>query len=466
MKIAHLSQNIQLSLVNSLDSWLGINGYKSSVFYNNANTGKKPNYFFLKPQSTISAVLKKIYYTYTSPGIANFSFFKQAIPNSELIKIINKYDIVHIHWVNYFLSMSNLNNLTSSLPVVITVHDYQLLFGGCHFTEGCKNYLKNCIDCPQLKKELQAIAEKNFLIKKKILNCDNISFVHQNPTSVDYGKKIFPLANHSLISCTINTNIFKPIFNIDEIKKKYKITNNEKVILCSANYNCNTKGVDLLPKLIAGLNDDIKLIMIGNGFDHLKIKNNKILHIGYIDNPIIINELYNISDIVFSTSTEETGPGTACESLSSGTSFVGFAGVGNLNKMIKNDFNGFLVLENSLDQLIYILNNKKFITNKENIRNDYIKNFDVNFYSKYSSIYKSAYSNFRKKSKINEFEFIYDDFLIEDLSFQSFLQYFKKKFVQFTHLLMSSKNFKKIWNKAIPLKFKFFLKNKYLNLFK
>ena len=107
-----------------------------------------------------------------------------------------------------------------------------------------------------------------------------------------------------------------------------------------------------------------------------------------------INELYNISDICFSLSREEGVPGIACESLSAGIPFIGFKNVGNLNRMILNGKNGFLIENFSTKEFA-----KKFQESflpKFEIRKDFLERFEYKFYKGYKNIYENL--NFKEKN--------------------------------------------------------------------
>ena len=107
-------------------------------------------------------------------------------------------------------------------------------------------------------------------------------------------------------------------------------------------YNSYTKGSWQFEELEKQIDPSVLIVLVGSGFDKVSNKKNRIVNLGHI-NDKKINELYNISDICFSLSREEGVPGIACESLSAGIPFIGFKNVGNLNRMILNGKNGFLI---------------------------------------------------------------------------------------------------------------------------
>jgi hypothetical protein len=169
---------------------------------------------------------------------------------------------------------------------------------------------------------------------------------------------------------------------------------------------------------------------------------NRVLNLGHINNKDCINEIYNLSDITFSLSREESVPGIACESLSCGTPFAGFENVGNLNRMIINDFNGYLVKNFSIDEFAKKINNIKYFS-KNKIREDFIKRFDKDFYFNYINLYKESLMT--KKSPTisdnNDFRFphLFNNILSKNIEISD---YFKKNIIKF--LIYYFKNFREV----------------------
>ena len=159
-------------------------------------------------------------------------------------------------------------------------------------------------------------------------------------------------------------------------------------------YNSYTKGSWQFEELEKQIDPSVLIVLVGSGFDKVSNKKNRIVNLGHINDKKKINELYNISDICFSLSREEGVPGIACESLSAGIPFIGFKNVGNLNRMILNGKNGFLIENFSTKEFA-----KKFQESflpKFEIRKDFLERFEYKFYKGYKNIYENL--NFKKKN--------------------------------------------------------------------
>ena len=155
--------------------------------------------------------------------------------------------------------------------------------------------------------------------------------------------------------------------------------------------------------------------------------------------------LYNISDICFSLSREEGVPGIACESLSAGIPFIGFKDVGNLNRMILNGKNGFLIEDFSIKEFA-----KKFqesFSPNFTIRKDFLERFENKFYKGYKNIYQNLEFVVKNPKQIKLDNAIYENFKqivdkqIElnkklELNIISFLIYFIKNHKEGSKLVL------------------------------
>lgn len=412
MKIAHICHLSSSSGVSVLPSNLNkkLNDDRDflSSFYHNDLNRKKKNFFFFENSKILSQSVFDLYLKYKSEDVANFCFFYEGIYKKDYLKLLNEYDVIHLHWINYFLNLENLDYISKFKPIVITVHDQHLLFGGCHWRNNCENYKINCEKCPQLHEKINNIANYNFLKKKEIFDKSNITFVHQNESSLEIGKNIYKNNTHTLIDCSIDTEKFNIIENKLQLKKKYNFENKRKIILSLCGYNSYTKGSWQFDELEKQIDPSILIILVGSGFDGVANKKNRVINFGHINDKKKINELYNISDICFSLSREEGVPGIACESLSAGIPFIGFKDVGNLNRMILNGKNGFLIEQFSIKEFAKKLE-ENFLPNIS-IRKDFLERFENKFYKSYRNIYQNLKSVEKNTKKIDLDSTIYKNF--------------------------------------------------------
>ena len=482
MKIAHICHLSSLSGVSVLPSNLNKklntdNDFLSSYYHNDVYK-KKENFVFLENSKILSQSIFDLYLKYKTKNVANFCFFYEGIYNKDYLQLLKSYDVIHLHWINYFLNLENFIEIFKSKPIVITVHDQHLLFGGCHWRNNCENYKIECKKCPQLSEKVNDIAHYNFLKKKEIFDNSNITFVHQNENSLEIGKTIYKNNSHILVDCSIDTDLFNILKNKSELKKKYNYKENKKIILSLCGYNSYSKGSWQFNELEKEIDPSFLIILVGSGFDKISNKKNRIINLGHINDKNKINELYNISDISFSLSREEGVPGIACESLSAGIPFIGFKDVGNLNRMILNGKNGYLIEDFSVKEFA-----KRFEQNFSSdfeIRKDFLERFEYKFYPSYKKIYQNLKISENNLKQINLDSKIYRNFkeIVDrqiqlnknlELNIFSFLIYFAKNNKEGSKLILRyllnklrrNSFFLLLWRKILNNKIRLIIK-KYL----
>jgi glycosyltransferase involved in cell wall biosynthesis len=93
-----------------------------------------------------------------------FSLWSNSLENVMpiLLGYDNKKTILHIHNSYNILSFRNLRDLTSlGYTLVHTLHDERIFTGGCHHSFSCREFERNCTDCPQLPRILNGFPSKN-----------------------------------------------------------------------------------------------------------------------------------------------------------------------------------------------------------------------------------------------------------------------------------------------------------------
>lgn len=77
-----------------------------------------------------------------------------------LVRTLAGYDVVNVHWSSYLLSVADLEALAASgTPMLLTMHDFNHVTGGCHYPAGCTGLHAGCEACPQVTQDLFPRAE-------------------------------------------------------------------------------------------------------------------------------------------------------------------------------------------------------------------------------------------------------------------------------------------------------------------
>lgn len=281
--------------------------------------------------------------------------------NSPYPKIINKtdYDIIHLNWVNNFLSIDDIVKINK--PIVWRFSDMWPILGINHYSNNYSiNSLYSKIDKISLKKK-DKFKNKNF----------NVVAPSKWMESEIRKKKISENWSINTIYTPIDDNIFIPIGKnkIESIKDKYNINKTDKVLcFCADDINENRKGlhkiIDIFKKNLID-EHNFTLLTIGKGeTKNKKINNLTIKNLGYINSQIDINEIFNISDLLILFSDIDNLPQVGLEAQMSGLPIVTYNHSG-MSEIIENNVTGFYVNDDSES----VVKNLKhfFNTNKNNV---------------------------------------------------------------------------------------------------
>ena len=67
------------------------------------------------------------------------------------VDMLADYDVVMVHWASYLISLAELLALAArGTRMLMHLHDFHYITGGCHYPAGCAGYKTDCAACPQL----------------------------------------------------------------------------------------------------------------------------------------------------------------------------------------------------------------------------------------------------------------------------------------------------------------------------
>lgn len=287
--------------------------------------------------------------------------------------VILEADIIVLHWINSFLSPKELSKLFAlHKPIVWIMHDMWLFTGGCHVDRYCGRYENGCGNCPQARHRKQTdLSRRNFKIKESLLNQMQGAVIGPSKWIVDCASKSDILKGKAVyhIPNTLNTDIFRKLGKKKELKEKYHLDINRKVLLFGAadagTGNVN-KGFSYIEEAMRILgNEEYQLAVFGNTSgtaEYLKKEGVRLL--GYIKDERILSEIYNAVDLFVTPSLQESFGYTACEAMACGTPVTAFD-VGGLRDQIIHQKTGYLAEMGNVDDFVegimYCSRNLKFM---------------------------------------------------------------------------------------------------------
>lgn len=293
---------------------------------------------------------------------------------------IRQADVICLHWVNSFVSVSEVERiLTLGKPVFWIMHDMWPFTGGCHYAGNCIQYTEKCDNCVMVKKsKLKSVA----YWQKKKHEC----FCSRNLYPIGPSSWISRCAQKSTIfqekvietiPNPINTEVFLPKNEKEKeaVRKKYELSGQKHTILFGAAKVANNpiKGfqyfVDAVKKLPK---EDYQVLVLGQS-EREDVLNEtlelEVRYTGFINNSTQLCDIYNVADLLVAPSLQENYSNTVLESLACGTPAVVFE-VGGMSDLIKTGYNGYLVKNKNADDLakgiIYVSKNREVLS--ENAR--------------------------------------------------------------------------------------------------
>jgi len=90
------------------------------------------------------------------------TYFSLPWPGEPIINspAVTSADVINLHWVGHFVSPEGLRQLLSlGKPVLLTLHDQRAFTGGCHYSSGCSEFMRECVACPQLRPEFHPVPQ-------------------------------------------------------------------------------------------------------------------------------------------------------------------------------------------------------------------------------------------------------------------------------------------------------------------
>ena len=385
-------------IVHDIHTELKASGIESVVCYGRGVKIKEPGVyktcgeFYSKFNNLLSRITGIMY------GGCFFS-------TNKLIRIIKKEkpDVVHLHCLNgYFVNIYRLVSWLKKrgIKTVLTLHAEFMHTANCGHAYGCEKWKTGCGKCPVFKKETKSIlfdrtATSWRRMKKAFDGFENISIVavskwiagRASSSPILKGKKVEVIYN-GILTENFNSEINFILNN--ELKKRYGITENKKIVLhVTPSFDNKIKGGKYFIELSKILPKEYQCVVIGS--KNVALDNN-IISIPFISNQLELAEFYKMAEVFVITSLQDNYPTVCLEANCCGTPVVGFD-VGGVKETIFNDM-GDVVPFGDIDALSRVV--QKFANEKMLFSNQFIdecrkRNDKKRMSFEYVELYKRGY---------------------------------------------------------------------------
>lgn len=273
-------------------------------------------------------------------------------------------DVIHLSWINQgMLSLKGIRKiLESHKPVVWTMHDLWPASSICHYARNCRNYEKQCGNCPLLPGNGSSndLSARIWRKKRKILERNSILFVTCSRWLADKAKKSGLLSGQKVISIPnpIDSRAFAKE-NREEARLYAGLPEGKKLILfVSQRVTDKRKGMDYfitaINKMVEAhpeMKDNCGIAILGGKAEELADKLPLPSYpLGYVSEEKKIASIYNSVDLFVLPSLEDNLPNTIMEAMACGVPCVGF-NTGGIPEMIDHLKNGYVAEYKSSDDL-------------------------------------------------------------------------------------------------------------------
>lgn len=289
----------------------------------------------------------------TSVSNTYFSYSATDLEDHQIDLILDA-DIVNLHWIEKFISPNTLRKLAASnKPIVWTLHDERPFTGGCHYTNGCQEFIYNgCRNCIQIKEDPQRLAYSVLSEKIRALSNANLTIVTPSRWLGEQAKssELFRNLRVEVIANSLDTQAFRAM-DKGLAKQELGIGQDEFVILFGAqNANETRKGFKELLEatyyFCQELSFDelkkVKVMVFGDGANVKWDFPVSLIGLGTISCDKELSKVYSAADIFVIPSREDNLPNTILEAMACGTPVIGFD-IGGVGDLVKRGETGYLV---------------------------------------------------------------------------------------------------------------------------
>lgn len=328
------------------------------ILFNNRIERKIYSLFYKpKPKTKIENEIKNAYCFYNEKD----AITKGCFPGVENLIGDEHIDIIFIHWMSGYLNTYDMKRLYEKTHArfIFTMMDIEPVTGGCHYPWNCKEYTRNCFNCPALPYEKQSLAVIQHTAREL-----NLNYIHPD---VMLDSK-FDLEH--AVNSTINfRKTFFCYYPIDEkiFYPSKKETNKKQITIFSIGNQMNDyrKGgrfvMEILFELDRKINFDITFLCIHKSdFSYYTYNHITFEEFEFCENVEDLANVYRRADYFLCTAIEDAAPMMLMEALMCGLPTVSFD-ISLAKALIENEKDGYVVpLYNSklfAEKLYTLINN-------------------------------------------------------------------------------------------------------------
>lgn len=279
---------------------------------------------------------------------------------SQPSRIVDNFDVVHLHDMSSVHGHSYLGWMASKIPTVWTIHDCSPFTAGCLYPGDCKKFMSTCSDCPQLGSwPLQTKVDRTEEMHRKrraIVQQGDIHFTAPSRWMMnEFLSGGYDPSQISFVPNGVDTDIFH-FRDKQELRKKHGFDDHEgPLILFSAAWLSDSrKGPELAARVVRECQDlNPKLLLAGRYSEEAVriFEGLDIVHFGFVKDEAEKAEYFALADVALLLSDQENAPLTVLETMACGTPIFGLDS-GGVKELMVDDSYSFVHPKSKFDELI------------------------------------------------------------------------------------------------------------------
>ena len=267
--------------------------------------------------------------------------------------LVAEADIIHLHWINAgFLSLKSLKELLDlGKPVVWTFHDMWPFTGGCHYSLECREYTRECGQCPYLKKPGDRdLSHRIWKKKEKLFRDARVTVITPSIWLGDCVRESSMLSHwqYTSIHNPVDHEQFKPVDRETACRNLELDPSKNYILFGAANVKNMLKGftyfreaVEILAEKYVHANGTEILLFGKSARDVVQTIPLPVREFAFVRSERTMIDLYSASHLFVIPSLQDNLPNTILESMFCGTPVIGFR-TGGIPEMIIHRENGYL----------------------------------------------------------------------------------------------------------------------------
>jgi glycosyltransferase involved in cell wall biosynthesis len=260
-------------------------------------------------------------------------------------------------------------------PTIWTLHDMWGFTGRCAYSYDCRKFVDGCdASCPTPNEYPQLepdqihsawLHRKNILKDTTKLTCITPS----NWMATEASAGLLNQVRIEVIPNGLSLDAFKPVSRSEALKQLGIISKEIVMIAVAQDFEERRKGGSFLQEALSQiLDEDLTLLIMGEGKIKLTSPKVKVHHLGFVNEDQTKALAYNAADFIIHPAPVDNCPNVLIEAFSCGTPAVGF-NVCGIPELVRPDLTGWLANEvNSTSLLTAIKTAIQDIRNRKNLR--------------------------------------------------------------------------------------------------